>query len=59
MSETGIYWQDAHGNIKSEYGTATGISFITSKGIKKMEPGKSYDENIDEIQPIRNEVTKV
>lgn len=32
-----------------EFGTSTGISFITSKGIKEMEPGKSYDQNLDEI----------
>ena len=26
------------------------INFITSKGVKKLEPGKSYDKNLNEVK---------
>ncbi len=32
-----------------EFGSDTGISFLTSEGIKKLEPGKKYDKNLNEI----------
>lgn len=35
--------------IREEFGSSIGISFITSEGIKKMEPGKTYDKNINEL----------
>lgn len=40
--------KEYHQNSFIEFGTATGISFLTSCGVKKLEPGKSYDENLDE-----------
>lgn len=33
-----------------EFGSTTGIRFNTSEGIKKLEPGKVYDRNINEIK---------
>ena len=35
--------------LYEEYGTATGISFCTSEGIKTMEAGKLYDKDLNEI----------
>jgi len=32
-----------------EFGTSTGISFMTSAGKKKMEAGKKYDQELNEI----------
>lgn len=37
------------GIINSEFGSSIPISFITSKGIKRMEVEKNYDENLNEI----------
>lgn len=39
--------------IIEEWGTDTGISFITSNGKKHMEPGKIYNRNLNE-QPERS-----
>ncbi len=32
-----------------ELGTCTGIRFITSEGEKRMEPGKRYDQKLNEL----------
>lgn len=32
-----------------EMGSSANINFLTTDGIKSMEPGKSYDQNLDEI----------
>ncbi len=37
-------------SLKAEFGCAVPISFMTTEGIKRMEPGKSYDENFNEIK---------
>lgn len=31
------------------FGTDTGISFYTSQGIKKLQPEKIYDKDLNEI----------
>lgn len=31
-----------------EFGCSYPLSFITSEGIKRMEPGKSYDKDLNE-----------
>lgn len=36
-------------SIISEFGCSQPISFNTSEGIKTMMPGKSYDQNLNEI----------
>jgi len=36
-------------NYFVEFGCSTPIRFNTSEGIKRMEPGKPYDENLNEI----------
>lgn len=35
--------------VYEEYGTATGVRFCTSEGIKTMEAGKLYDKDLNEI----------
>jgi len=37
-------------NIYSEFGCSIPVNFITSKGIKRLEPGKRYDTNLNEIE---------
>jgi hypothetical protein len=37
-------------NLHSEWGCSFPILFNTSEGIKKMEPGKRYDDNLNEIE---------
>jgi hypothetical protein len=32
-----------------ELGSDIGLSFNTSQGIKRLAPGKSYDQNLDEL----------
>jgi hypothetical protein len=32
-----------------ELGTCSGIRFMTSEGEKRMEPGKRYDQNLNEL----------
>jgi len=36
--------------IYEEFGTLTGLRFMTSDGIKRMETGKSYDRDLDELK---------
>jgi hypothetical protein len=50
--ENGTQYDLNEPKIEAEYGCSTPIRFNTSKGVKKMEPGKSYDENLNEISPI-------
>lgn len=33
----------------AEFGCSIPITFVTSEGLKTMQPGKSYDENLNEI----------
>ena len=33
----------------TEFGCSFPIRFNTSKGVKRMEPGKIYDQNLNEI----------
>ncbi len=48
------YWMPLpappEGSIFIELGTSTGVSFMTSEGIKRLKPGVSYDENLDEME---------
>ncbi len=39
----------------TEFGCSSPISFLTPVGVKRMEPGKSYDENLNEIKVGDNE----
>ena len=41
--------QEIRHRLVSYLGTSTGVCFMTSKGIKRMEPGKRYDRNLNEI----------
>ena len=54
MKDEIIFDGPKEGEIYEEFGCSSPISFMTSKGIKRMEPGKIYNFNLDEInQPER------
>ena len=38
------------GETFSEFGCSSPISFLTSNGVKTMQPGKMYDKDLNEIK---------
>ncbi len=38
------------GETFSEFGCSLPISFLTSNGVKTMQPGKMYDKDLNEIK---------
>lgn len=44
--------EDTRMEYFEEFGCSSTIRFNTSKGIKTIYPGKSYDKNLDEINKI-------
>lgn len=42
--------EDQYEEFREEFGCSVPIQFITVNGIKRIEQGKSYDENLNEIK---------
>lgn len=44
-----VPFTDSYKPLYEEFGCSSPCSFFTSEGLKRMEPGKSYDKNLNEI----------